>query len=82
MTEASTSRDDTAPNFRIRTDDCFPFDDTPSYDEWKELDAGLHLLTEQQSALIAELEAETAQQKSDSVVFVPLFGVSIRPVNS
>jgi transposase len=47
----------------IPTDDRSPFDDTPSYEELKELVAALHLLTEQQSAQIAELEAEIAKLK-------------------
>ena len=47
----------------IPTDDRSPFDDTPSYEELKELVAALHLLTEQQRAQIAELEAEIAKLK-------------------
>ena len=47
----------------IPTDDRSPFDDTPSYEELKELVGALRLLTEQQSAQIAGLEAEIAKLK-------------------
>ncbi|HEY1831017.1 MAG TPA: IS66 family transposase [Acidimicrobiales bacterium] len=47
----------------IPTDDRSPFDDTPSYEELKEVVAALRLLTEQQSGQIAELESEIAKLK-------------------
>jgi transposase len=47
----------------IPTDDDSPFDDEPSYEELKEIVAALRLLTEQQSAQLAGLEAEIAQLK-------------------
>jgi hypothetical protein len=47
----------------IPTDNRSPFDDAPSYEELKEVVAALRLLTEQQSAQIAELEYEIAKLK-------------------
>jgi len=47
----------------IPTDDRSPFHDAPSYEELKELVAALRLLTEQQGAQIAQLEAEIAKLK-------------------